>query len=105
MKRKTNGKVSGKTIILLFVILLLIRCGSEKVAPPDPIYPVPTERQLVWHEMEQYAFVHFTTNTFTDKEWGYGDENPDIFNPARGSHISTSITKRCPSSRSAAKTP
>ncbi|MEK3732560.1 alpha-L-fucosidase [Paenibacillus sp. FSL M8-0334] len=42
---------------------------------------VPSERQVRWQEMELYAFIHFTVNTFTDREWGLGSEEPQIFNP------------------------
>ncbi|HKP31605.1 MAG TPA: alpha-L-fucosidase, partial [Chitinophagaceae bacterium] len=42
---------------------------------------IPTRAQLQWHDMEFYFFAHFGPNTFTDKEWGEGDEPEDIFNP------------------------
>lgn len=63
----------------MFIIVILSSCS--KVKPPKPFGPIPSDRQLAWHEMEYYMFVHFTVNTFTDKEWGYGDENESVFNP------------------------
>ena len=43
--------------------------------------PRPTPRQLRWQQTETNAFLHFSVNTFTDKEWGDGTESPQIFNP------------------------
>ena len=67
----------------LCIFLLCFSCTKKEVSPPQAIMPVPSEAQLAWHEMELNAFIHFTTNTFTGKEWGYGDENPEIFNPTQ----------------------
>ncbi len=55
---------------------------ARGASTPRPYGAIPTERQLRWHELETTAFLHFTVNTFTDKEWGYGDEDPNLFNPA-----------------------
>ncbi len=54
-----------------------------KAQTPEPYGPIPSERQLAWHDMEFYAFVHFNMNTFTDMEWGYGSESPELFNPTQ----------------------
>ncbi len=44
---------------------------------------VPSKRQLMHQQREFYAFVHFTVNTFTGKEWGDGTEDEKIFNPTK----------------------
>ena len=47
-----------------------------------PCGPVPTENQLRWQEMEMYAFIHYSMNTYTDEEWGFGNEDLKLFNPS-----------------------
>ncbi|NGM65816.1 alpha-L-fucosidase [Sphingobacterium sp. SGR-19] len=62
----------------LYMILLLFVIGISARAQDAP---VPSEIQLKWQKLETTAFIHFTVNTFTGKEWGDGTESPEIFNP------------------------
>lgn len=72
-----------KCLAISLLPVLILSCSQKnEVIAPSIVGPTPTESQLAWHEMETNAFVHFTTNTFTGKEWGFGDERPEIFNPS-----------------------
>ena len=68
--------------LLSFLLCGLVACESSNDGVPEPYGAVPSEEQLAWYDMEMNAFIHFTINTFTDKEWGYGDESPALFNPS-----------------------
>ena len=48
---------------------------------PSPVFPLPTERQLKWNETEFYAFFHYGMNTYTNLEWGNGNEAESTFAP------------------------
>lgn len=46
-----------------------------------PVRPRPSGSQLEWQRDELALFLHFGVNTFTDREWGDGREDPSIFAP------------------------
>jgi alpha-L-fucosidase len=58
-----------------------IGINQAQIKAPAPYGPVPSENQMRWQEMEYYAFVHFSLNTYTDQSWGYGNEDVNLFNP------------------------
>ena len=62
----------------LLPALLFAFMASSSIAQE---LPKPTQQQLEWQQLETTAFIHFTVNTFTGKEWGDGTESPSIFNP------------------------
>lgn len=70
-----------KTFLSIILLMALFSC--QQALPPEPVGPLPSERQLAWHELEFYAFVHFNMNTFTNMEWGLGSEKPEWFNPTQ----------------------
>lgn len=74
-----------KNIGLILTLWAFISCNHFKETPSDirPNSVVPTESLIAYQQMEFIGFIHFSINTFTDKEWGYGNESPDLFNPSQ----------------------
>lgn len=86
---------------LSFIPLLLISCTKpqepdmrtnfcliDSTDTPEQIIAkaaniVPTQRQYDWQRQELTAFLHFGVNTYSNREWGNGTEDPAIFNPVR----------------------
>ncbi|UAY54106.1 alpha-L-fucosidase [Arachidicoccus terrestris] len=80
-KRSYANTRSKLSALILGIAMAGSACTQKAPPPPAPYGALPTQNQLDWQENNIYAFIHFGINTFTDKEWGYGDEDPALFNP------------------------
>lgn len=73
----------GKDVRLFLTTLILLLAAAGASAVDDFDGPVPSADQLRWQDMEMYAFIHYSLNTYTGQEWGFGNESPSLFNPER----------------------
>jgi len=71
--------IKPNNIIKVFIPIVLLGCNFFSAAASE--IPRPSPQQLDWQDMEVIAFAHFGINTFTDREWGDGKEDPALFNP------------------------
>ena len=72
-----------RNLFLIPAILVTAVSSYAQIAAPAPYGALPSDRQLKWQETEMYCIIHFTPTTFQNKEWGYGDADPSIFNPSK----------------------
>ncbi len=82
LRASAFARQGGFAAVLLLICLSSLGFAQKVVPPPLPVMPIPTERQLEWQQRELAMFVHFTVNTFTNREWGDGTEDPAIFDPS-----------------------
>lgn len=54
---------------------------AQEVTAPAAYGPTPSDAQMKYYKDELAIFNHFGVNTYTNREWGDGTEDPDIFNP------------------------
>ena len=66
----------------LTAALPLAACLTMPIPTPPAVPPIPNPAQRAWQEIGFTGFIHFGPNTFTDREWGHGDEPAAVFNPS-----------------------
>lgn len=84
MKKSFLKKLLSAAVVAAMaaqIVSVSALAAEDQVTAPDPYGPLPNEMQLAYHQEELSAFCHFGMNTFTNKEWGSGDEKEEWFNP------------------------
>lgn len=67
----------SKSFVLAFLLVPVFLSAQSAV----DLKPAPA--QLAWQDLEFGVILHFSTNTFLDREWGDGTASPATFNPTQ----------------------
>ena len=70
-----------RTLCRVLVLMLLTGLGGAAIAAQDAGDIKPAPYQVAWQDLEFGVIIHFSTNTFLDREWGDGTASPSTFNP------------------------
>ena len=71
-----SRKVWVSFVLTLFLCAFPVYAQSFSDVKPSP-------QQVEWQDLEFGVIIHFSTNTFLDREWGDGTAYPSIFNPTQ----------------------
>jgi alpha-L-fucosidase len=82
-RREFLGTIAAASALSTVALAARARGIEDPPARPEVRPPRPSPAQLQWQKDELAMFCHFGVNTFTDREWGDGTEDPAIFAPAR----------------------
>jgi alpha-L-fucosidase len=69
--------------VMIFLFALVVATALTSTAQDSVGDLRPAPHQVAWQDLEFGVILHFSTNTFLDREWGDGSANPSVFNPTQ----------------------
>src|SRR5215475_575212 len=67
--------------LLLLVCITICGCLNVGAQLQNFVDVKPSPQQIAWQDLEFGVIIHFSTNTFLDREWGDGTADPKLFAP------------------------
>src|SRR6202046_946379 len=72
---------AGKWVRFAWLLVAIAGTGLTLAAQDSTGDIRPAPYQVAWQDLEFGVILHFSTNTFLDREWGDGTASPSVFNP------------------------